>query len=336
MIDLLKNLINNVKDFGLERVFRRYYSIYRAQVTSTVDDQHRGRIQVKIPSLFGDKELPTLAEPKDFRGAGPSKGEFNPPDVDDWVFIEFEMGDARFPVYSGGWHAEAELDDTEFAYADDDTPNTRGFQNKYGHVFKFSEEDGKQRVYLSTPKGHFFILDDTDGSEQVHLIHSSGARLIIDENGSFNLQSGDGAFVSMDAEQGTVMVTSKQGSTAALADDITIMDSSGNSILNLSSDGAQLTTTGDLVQSGNTWTMNVGSAKINAAGAQLNLGSGKVALGAGPTELIAQIIMALNALITAPTLVTTGTGPSSPITPPASVTLTQVVTLLTAIQGTLG
>lgn len=335
MIDFVMNLVNNIKDYGLERVFRRYYSIYRAQVTSTEDDQHRGRIKVKIPSIFGDETLPSFAEPRDFRGAGPSKGEFVVPDVDDWVFIEFEMGDSRFPVYSGGWHAEDELDETEFAYADDDTPTTKGFQNKYGQVFKFVEEDGKEKVYLSTPAGHFFILDDTEGAEQVHLIHKTGARLIMDEDGSFNLQAANGAFISMDADQDSLSVTSSQGATVALDDDITIMDSTGASILNLTSDGAQLTATGDIVESGNTWTMNVGAAKINAAGAQINLGSGQVALGAGPTELIDQVIQALNALLTAPTLVTTGVGPSGPLTPPASITLTQVMVLLTVIKGSL-
>lgn len=334
MIELLVNLVNTVKDFGLERAFRRYYSLYRAQVTSNEDPEHRGRILVKIPSLFGDDPLPHFAEPKDFRGAGPGKGEFYPPDVDDWCFVEFEMGDNRFPVYSGGWHAESELDEDEFPH-DGDTPTTKGTQNKYGHVFKFSEEDGKQKVYLSTPKGHFFILDDTDGEEAVHVIHSSGARLVLDEAGSFKFSAADGAFVALDAEQGSVMVNSAAGATVTLADDITVMDASGGSVMNVAEGLLQLTTDGDFVASSNTTTLNTGAFTVDTQGAKMTMGAGKLAMGTPACEVIDQLIQALNALLTAPTLVTTGVGPSGPMTPPASITLTQIMTLLTALKGSL-
>lgn len=334
MIELLKNFVNTIRDFGLERAVRRYYSLYRAQVTSTEDPEHRGRILIKVPALFGEDPLPNFAEPRDFRGAGPSKGEFVVPDVDDWVYVEFEMGDHRFPVYSGGWHAEGELDEDEFPHVAD-VPNTKGVKNKYGHVFKFSEAKGEEKVYLSTPAGHFFILDDTSGAEQVHVIHSTGARLVMDENGSFKFSSANGAFVALDAEQDAVMVNSSQGATVSLKDDITALSSDGGSMLHLDKGIAQLTTSGDLISSANTWTMSAGAIALNALGAGLNLGNAKVALGAGPVELVDQTIKALQALVSSPSLCTTGTGPSGPLSPPAAVDILQVIVLLTTIKGAL-
>lgn len=335
MIDLLANLIKNITDFGLEKVFHRYYSLYRGQVTDNTDPDHRGRITIKVPSLFGDKELATLAEPRDFRGAGPNKGDFYPPDIDDWVFVEFEMGDPNYPIYSGGWHADGELSEDEFPHVDD-APTTKGTMNAYGHVFKFSEEEGKQKIYLSTPAGHYFILDDTSGEEALYLIHTSGAQFQVDAAGSVKLVCTDGSFVSLDAEQGSVMVTSKDGSSVVLQQDVTLMPSTGNSLLNLADGSATLTSDGDLILGGNTATINAGSLVVNALGSMLKLGNAQIAIGAGPTELVDQIIQALQAIVSAPSLCTTATGPSSPLIPPASVTILQVIAFLTAIKGTLG
>lgn len=334
MIEIFANLIKNVSDFGLEKVFHRYYSLYRAQVTSNEDPEHRGRVLVKVPAIFGEKELASFAEPRGLSGAGPKKGCFNPPDVDDWVFVEFEMGDPNFPVYSGGWFAEGELDEAEFEHVGD-VPQAKGFQNKYGHVFKTVETEGKQRAYLSTPAGHFFIIDDSAGEEGIFLIHKTGSQFQIDQAGTVKIVAKDGSFICLDAEQGALMVTSKDGASVVLKDDVTIMPKAGNSLLNLGDGTATLTTSGDMIAAANTFTVGAGSVVIDGLGARLKLGNAQIAIGAGPTELVDQLIQALTALISAPALVMTATGPSSGIIPPALPTLILVKTLLTAIKGSL-
>lgn len=334
MIEMLANFIKNITDFGLEKVCNRYYSIYRAQVTSNADPEHRGRVLLKVPAIFGEKELATFAEPRGFSGASLGKGKFDPPDVDDWVFVEFEMGDPGHPIYSGGWFAENELDEEEFEHVGD-VPQSKGYQNKYGHVFKVVETDGKQRVYMSTPTGHFFIIDDSAGEEAIFLIHKTGAQFQIDPKGSVKIVCKDGSFISLDSEQGAVMVTSKDGSSVVLKDDVTIMPKAGNSFLNLGDGVATLSTSGDMIASANSFTVGAGSVVIDGLGARLKLGNAQIAIGAGPTELVDQLIQALTALITTPALCTTGTGPSSGLIPPALPTLIQIIALLTAIKGTL-
>lgn len=337
-MDDLYRFIENVKNRGLEATLQRYYSIYRAKVVSNEDPEKRGRVKVQVPSLFGENDLAALAEPKDFRGAGPNKGEFYPPDVDDWVYVEFEMGDERFPIYSGGWYGEvsegqSELKTDEFTH-EGDIPKVRGFMNKYGHVFKFSEEEGKQKVHLSTPKGHYFVLDDTEGSESIFLIHKSGAQFQVDAKGSVRMLA-QGAFVSVDGETGAISMASKDGSTAAIDDGITLLDSSGGSLVRLSGDGAQMNSQKDLILSGNTATVSAGAITLDAITSKLKLGSGKVALGAGPTEIFDSLIKVIDALLNAPTLVPTPAGPSGPISPPAQVQLTLIKTLLSVVKGTL-
>lgn len=84
---MLNNLIENIRRYGLEKVFQRYYSIYRAEVVKNNDEEKRGRITVKVPSLFADSELSAWAEPRDYRGSGKGYGEFMPPNIGDFVFV---------------------------------------------------------------------------------------------------------------------------------------------------------------------------------------------------------------------------------------------------------
>lgn len=313
MLEVLQALINKVRDFGIEKVFGRYYSVYPAQVTSNEDETGRGLIEVKIPGLFGEKAHPFKAEPRDFRGAGKQKGEFHPPDVDDWVNVEFRNGDQRFPIYSGGWFGEGELSE-EFPY-EGNVPTARGFQNKYGHVFKFVEAKGREQVVFATPAGHYFVLDDTAGKEAVYLIHKSGAQLQIDKDGSAKMLAADGGFLNLDAVEGTATLTAKSGSYLSIGEDgLTFSDPSGQVLATITKDGVTMTSAKGIVLKGD-----------------------KIALGGGAlsVELVDQTIQALDAFITSPSLVTTGTGPSSPLMPPAMTKLMQIKMLLTLIKGSL-
>lgn len=334
-IELIDNLVRNVREHGLEAVAQRYYGSYRAKVMDNTDDEHRGRIKVTVPNLFGENiTLPNYAEPMDARGAGPGKGEFNPPEIDDWVFVQFEMGDARYPIYMGGWHAKEELKTDEFTHTDD-KPVARGFMNKYGHVFKFSEEEGKEKFYLSTPAGHFLVLDDTADAEGIFLIHKSGAQLQIDKDGSAKFVSKDGNMLNLDAVQGLANMASKDGATVVLDANATLMDSTGAASLLLSADTAQLATKKDLVLQGNTATLSGGSVTCDAITASMKLGAGKIAIGAAGTELVDQVIQTIDALLQAPTLAVTAVGPTGPLTPPAQIQLTLIKILLTVIKGSL-
>lgn len=161
MVEMLAKLVENVRQFGLERVFKRYYSVYRAQVVDNKDPQKRGRVKVKVPSLFGDFVLPQMVEPIDFRNSATGKGEFFPPDVDDWVFVQFEGGDQRFPLYCGGWHGKADLDPI-FTHLGDGTPQVRGYKDKFGNYWIFDQTAGKETIKMFNPSenGNTFVMDN--------------------------------------------------------------------------------------------------------------------------------------------------------------------------------
>lgn len=326
MLELLDNLIKNIRDFGLEKIFRRYYSVYRAQVVSNADDTGRGLIEIKVPTLFGDNTLPHTAEPIGFAGASSGKGMFNPPEVDDWVMVMFEMGDPSYPLYLGGWYGDGELPE-EFAYVDG-KPTKRGFKNQYGHSVVFDETTGAEKVSVVTPAGHFFVMDDTSGKEALYFIHKSGAQFQADAKG-VRMTSAKGAYLSLNDEDGSGTMGSPDGATASVKDNVLLMDKTGKAILELKDGKVQLTADGDLVLSGGTFTMKSGAMAMTDGVAQVAVGQGKVKIGTPAADLLALVDQILDGLMAM--TVPTGVGPSGP--PINMASFVKVKALLATIKG---
>lgn len=77
----------------------RFYGKYRGQVTSNVDPQKMGRVQVSCPAVLGDGRLSWAMPSVPY--AGPQVGFFAIPPVDANVWVEFEGGDLDYPIWSG-------------------------------------------------------------------------------------------------------------------------------------------------------------------------------------------------------------------------------------------
>ena len=77
-----------------------YYGKYRALVTDVKDPEKRGRIRVQCPKVLGDAKSawcePCVPVSYDLGG------DFAIPKVGEFVWVEFEAGDANYPIYTGG------------------------------------------------------------------------------------------------------------------------------------------------------------------------------------------------------------------------------------------
>ncbi len=142
---------------GLEN-FRKYYGLYRGEVTRNDDPERRGRIQAKVLQV-GHQITPDIWIDPAFDGAGAGRGFFGPPEVGDSVRVAFEHGRPDRPVlYVGGWFGGDDLP-AEFAYTEGvkvagvtgvrPVPERRGFVTRKGHRFVFTDEKGKERVEIS-------------------------------------------------------------------------------------------------------------------------------------------------------------------------------------------
>lgn len=77
----------------------RLEGLYRGEVANNVNTQQKGRVQIKVPSVFGENTL-TWAMPC-VPYAGPNVGFFFIPPVGAKFWIMFERGDPEHPVWMG-------------------------------------------------------------------------------------------------------------------------------------------------------------------------------------------------------------------------------------------
>lgn len=77
-----------------------YYGKYRAKVVDINDPERRGRIRVMCPKVLGKFKSawcePCVPVAYDFGG------DFALPKIGEFVWVEFEDGNANKPIYTGG------------------------------------------------------------------------------------------------------------------------------------------------------------------------------------------------------------------------------------------
>ena len=84
---------------------KEYFGKYRAKVVDIKDPEKRGRIKVMCPKVLGVAKSawcePCIPVAYDFGG------DFALPKLGEFVWVEFESGNANKPVYTGGlWSTE--------------------------------------------------------------------------------------------------------------------------------------------------------------------------------------------------------------------------------------
>lgn len=168
----LTQFIKNITFKGLEK-YGRYYSSYRGFVINNEDPESFNRLQLKVPNVYGNDIMTEWAWPKTF--SGPQYGCQNIPEKKEMVWVEFEQGDVRRPIWN------------------------------YGH---FGKPGGKHDIpealrniknrWFKTPGGHLIEFDDND--DEIRLTHSDGkGTMVLKKNKKFVFNGGDnGALINID------------------------------------------------------------------------------------------------------------------------------------------
>lgn len=94
----------------LESQLSKFYGKYRGLVVDNRDPLLRGRLKVQVPQVLGTSEvwaLPCVPY------AGQGVGFFALPKTDTAVWVEFEAGDASYPIWTGTLWALGDLDPLE-------------------------------------------------------------------------------------------------------------------------------------------------------------------------------------------------------------------------------
>lgn len=88
----------------------RFYGKYRGRVAVNIDPLNQGRIQVSCPAVLGEGRLSWAMPCSPYAGKGVGLLAVPPENANVWV--EFEGGDADYPICGGCFWADGEVPET--------------------------------------------------------------------------------------------------------------------------------------------------------------------------------------------------------------------------------
>ncbi len=135
---------------------KRINGVVIAIVTNTKDPEGLSRVKVKYPSVGKDAEgyWARVAMPM----AGPDRGVYFMPEVDDEVLVAFDHGDVRFPYVIGSlWNGKQKPPEKN----DDGKNNIRLIKSRSGHTIRLTDEGGKEKIEIIDGSGKNSISIDT-------------------------------------------------------------------------------------------------------------------------------------------------------------------------------
>ena len=135
-----------------------YFGKYRGKVVNNVDPEQRGRIQVMVPSVFGDVTLNWAMPSVPYAGMQAGLFAIPPPQANVW--IEFEGGNPEFPIWGGCFWGLGETPSMALATP---TPIPHFVVQTTGQtVLMLSDAPGPTGgILLKTTTGAMIMINDT-------------------------------------------------------------------------------------------------------------------------------------------------------------------------------
>ncbi len=152
-----------------------YNSFYRAVVMSVEDNEHLGRIKIKIPALHSNTTNYPYAYPAINVGFGYQVGQFILPPVGSIVFVAFEYGDEHRLIYFGGVPTKYAEGKTQ-SYG---TKINNGIPILVGGDDIPEEYTGTQQIIYKAPTGAIMMIDSSDYKRQVKIGNVRNQALIM-------------------------------------------------------------------------------------------------------------------------------------------------------------
>lgn len=145
-------------------------------VTNNQDPDGMGRVKVRFPWRDDADEsfwarMATLM-------AGPSRGSYFLPEVDDEVLVAFDHGEIHHPYVLGAlWNGQ----DAPPESNRDGKNNIRKITSRSGHEIILDDNTDQQqaKVTIQSQAGHQIVLDDASGQEKITIADKTGNNTIV-------------------------------------------------------------------------------------------------------------------------------------------------------------
>jgi uncharacterized protein involved in type VI secretion and phage assembly len=152
---------------------KRFYGKYRGTVINNVDPMQMGRIQAMVPDV--SNVIPSSWAMPCFPVTGKQMGAWMIPQVGTGVWIEFEQGDADYPIWSGCWFGSAEEVPTLALAAPPAVPNFV-IQTQGQNTIMISDVPGPTGgILLKTTTGAMIAINDVG----ITISNGKGATIVL-------------------------------------------------------------------------------------------------------------------------------------------------------------
>ncbi|MFN8494553.1 MAG: VgrG-related protein [Caldilineaceae bacterium] len=145
----------------------RVSSVVIGLVTNLNDPAGIGRVKVKFPWLADDagSEIESTWAKVAAPMAGPTRGFFFLPEVDDEVLVAFEHGDVNRPYIVGAlWNKRDQPPVAQTEAVQGGKVVQRVIRSRAGHEIILDDTDGKQSITVHSQGGHIIQLNDAPTS----------------------------------------------------------------------------------------------------------------------------------------------------------------------------
>lgn len=203
----------------------RWFGMYTGVVTDIVDPDGQGRVRVRLPWAPDSDGAAfeawcRLVTPM----AGPDRGIWFIPEVEDEVAVAFEGGDPRRPFLLGGFWNGVDAPPEQMDGAGEN--NIRSITSRAGIRLTMDDSDGAVTVTLQTPGGQRVEL--RDGQAGCTLEDSNGNRVVLEAAG-ITVQTSGTLRISastVDVSAGSVAVNSGISTFSGVAKSDTVITNS--------------------------------------------------------------------------------------------------------------
>ncbi len=143
---------------------RKFNGVFSAVVMDNIDPENLGRVKVRLPQI-GESDKPgheawarlaTLM-------AGPNRGTWFIPDINDEVLVAFEAGEVRRPYVLGSLWNAASLPPASM----DATNDKKLLRSRNGVKITLDDQNGQEGFIVETPGGQSITLRDGPGSIEI-------------------------------------------------------------------------------------------------------------------------------------------------------------------------